>query len=56
MLRFVASENSFAMDVEAAVAAISAGLGIIGLAHKAERAREEVGALKMTVDQIARKR
>lgn len=38
------------MDFEASIAAIAAGLGIIGLADKAERARIDVELTRQKVD------
>ena len=50
MVRLVAPDTDFGMDSEASIAAIAAGLGIIGLADKAERARRDVEQTRQKVD------
>jgi hypothetical protein len=53
VVKLFSPESEFAMDVESAIAAISAGLGIIGLAHKSERARAEVRELSSKVERLS---
>lgn len=52
VLRLVMPDSEFGMDAETAMTMIAAGLGLLGLAHKAERTRVDAETGRQNIEYV----